>query len=100
MHAELHFLTSVLSIVKQIQVYHIDQMYKSKTSMLEPSVIIQIWKIEEKKKVPSETWLRVADKIKSHITKIDTYIFLHQQISYILPSVSEIGTLLFDYIKE
>lgn len=87
MHAELHFLTSVLSIVKQIQVYHIDQMYKSKTSMLEPSVIIQIWKIEEKKKVPSETWLRVADKIKSHITKIDTYIFftstdkLHTAIS-------------------
>lgn len=26
MHAELHFLTSVLSIVKQIQVYHIDQI--------------------------------------------------------------------------
>lgn len=76
-------------------------MYKSKTSMLQPSVIIQIWKMEEKKKVPSETWLTVADKIKSHITKIDIYIyFLHQQISYILPSVSEIGTLLFDYIKE
>jgi len=66
------FFTSVLSIAKHIQAnlfYDIDQMYKSKTSTLQPNAIIQIWKMG-KKKVSSETWLKAADKIKSHITKI------------------------------
>lgn len=37
--------------------------------------------------------IKVEYNIKSHITKI---IFFYQQKSYILPSVFEIGTLLFD----
>lgn len=52
MHAELHFF--YFSIVKHIQAnlfYDIDQMYKSKTSTLQPNVIIQIWKMEQKKSV-------------------------------------------------
>lgn len=48
------FFTSVLSTTKHIQAnlfYDIDQMYKSKTSTLQPNVIIQIWKMEQKKSV-------------------------------------------------
>lgn len=48
------FFTSVSSIAKHIQAnlfYDIDQMYKSKTSTLQPNAIIQIWKMGKKKSV-------------------------------------------------